>query len=67
MKAPKLPKPPPLRHLHTHFGWLNEYETIKWYTEQGKRYPNEVSKFRMIFDDKLREAYEENLTVAVDE
>ena len=55
------PKPPPNRMLHPVFGWMNEYETIDWYTEQGKRYPHPVSSIRLLFDKKLKEAYGRNL------
>lgn len=55
------PKPPPSRMLHPVLGWINEYDTINWYTEQGKRYPHAVSELRMFLDRKLKEAYKKNI------
>lgn len=49
--------------LHPTLGWLNEVETIKYYTSIGKRYPNEVYGFHMLFNKELKDAYEENMKV----
>lgn len=52
--------------LHPTLGWLNEIETIKYYTSLNKKYPYEVSKFHMLFNEELKLAYEENIKIKVD-
>lgn len=49
--------------LHPTLGWLNEVEAIRYYSSINKRYPQDVSKFHMLFNKELKAAYEENLKV----
>lgn len=54
-------KPKLNKFLHPTKGWLDEIEAIKYHTEIGKRYPYEISGWVMIFNQELKEAYEENI------
>jgi hypothetical protein len=56
-------KPKPNKFLHPTKGWLNEIDTIKYYTSIGKRYPQKVSGWILLFDKELEEVYKENLSL----
>jgi len=62
MEPPVLPKRPPLRSL-IGYEWVNEYQTVDWYTSLGERYPNQYSGrkwFKREWEKKLLESIETN-------
>ena len=62
MEPPVLPPPPPPRLL-SECGWVNEHETVDWYTTIGKQYPNQYSGrkwFKREWEKKLLEGIEIN-------
>lgn len=64
MEPPVLPHPTPhLRWLLGRCEWVNEYQTVDWYTSIGERCPSQYSGrkwFKREWEKKLLESIEIN-------